>query len=993
MTQRSSSRSVAVGGVLAAGLVAACADDTPTGPAPRRGPQLGVLAPGTGDGGCEAFEVTLGGSRPTVTPLDSGRAACGTLALWVDTTATFDSAAGVVHLPVGLTNNGAYEVVPPAYVQGWADSLRLVDPASWPADSAGGVPLRFTAPDSTGTDSTAGAVAYWWYDRSFVAPDTARQALQPGGRSRTRNVDVGVQPGVRRFRVVLRARADVVTPPTLGAPPDGVPDWVYADTNLIAMNGVGNAQMANRVVQVLFAEGTSPTQRAAAVASVNGQVVGGARIFGEDGIYLVQVPSDPSGGPVLRAAADLARAPGVIAASPETVADADSAVDSRRPADDPSLGTWRLTPDRADTLVSKWAYERVAAPLAWGCTTGSAGTAVAALDYSFWRVADLAPNVQAATSYAGSGSTDRHGLAVASIIGARGNNGAGMAGMMWDASLRLYDRSFVPLLTRLFTPRVSALTDVTLLAAAARDGARVVNVSGYVAAAKLSYRATSADTARADSIVKSLRGELTAVIRRLNAQGRTPLYVFSAGNVHSSQVTPGTAPSAYPAMDAYWNGFPALADSLPDQVVVVAASTPDDRQRTDSYTGRLVTVAAPGTNVAALNQFGQVAGFNQTSAATPMVSGLAGLLFSFDPRLTAADVKRLIVTGARRGGRTTGVGGPPIINAYESLRAAAQRPGAPLCGGPVYRDTLGTYRTRPDSGWVTEAALFSSTAPFQFPMQGGRQVLLDGGAGFEWQPAGTWRAASGLVDSLGNATEQSKLGRTLKGDTVVTFVKRSGPNARYDEEWDIFLNGGAPFMTVSANDAPKVNTGHKIRYCTKWPYGGTEALNCLDYFDVDTLVSSSATVAYSSARGPQGQIVLAIATTKTVSSVGAKYANANYWWRDATLESGNTYTAAIPLGTTYLFIDVKTHAVVRKEFVRSQANTAIGFSEDGKHIVNRRVFRAVQNSYVQGATTTSRTVTCSVDYKLADPVGMTRVFTLPSRSNVTDCYPEATLAP
>jgi len=151
----------------------------------------------------------------------------------------------------------------------------------------------------------------------------------------------------------------------------------------------------------------------------------------------------------------------------------------------------------------------------------------------------------------------------------------------------------------------------------------------------------------------------------------------------------------------------------------------------------------------------------------------------------------------------------------------------------------------------------------------------------------------------------------------------------------------------------------------------------------------------------QGQVVVAIATTKNVTWVTtAKYTNPGYWWRDNGTEIGNSATAAIPLGTYYYYyIDVKTRAIVRQDTVRSQAHTGIGFAEDGESFVTRRVFRAVNTSWAQGIPTTARTITCSADYYRA-PVGtggskiaLTRPFSLPSRRNITDCYPEATFAP
>lgn len=89
-----------------------------------------------------------------------------------------------------------------------------------------------------------------------------------------------------------------------------------------------------------------------------------------------------------------------------------------------------------------------------------------------------------------------------------------------------------------------------------------------------------------------------------------------------------------------------------------------------------------------------------------MVAGIAGMLKSFDPALTAAELKTLILQGAQRGGRqVAGDAGQYLANAYESLKVAAERPGTPVCGHPAIlrgpiaaqrivftKDSLGTAR-------------------------------------------------------------------------------------------------------------------------------------------------------------------------------------------------------------------------------------------------------------------------------------------------------------
>jgi hypothetical protein len=81
-------------------------------------------------------------------------------------------------------------------------------------------------------------------------------------------------------------------------------------------------------------------------------------------------------------------------------------------------------------------------------------------------------------------------------------------------------------------------------------------------------------------------------------------------------------------------------------------------------------------------------------APIQLVAGVAGLLKSFDPDLQFSELKEIVVNGSSRTNKR--VAGRPFLNAYEALKYAAQRPGAPLCGNRVWsRDVYsGVYRVR-----------------------------------------------------------------------------------------------------------------------------------------------------------------------------------------------------------------------------------------------------------------------------------------------------------
>jgi len=230
---------------------------------------------------------------------------------------------------------------------------------------------------------------------------------------------------------------------------------------------------------------------------------------------------------------------------------------------------------------SLWAMERIGAPAAWDVSTGSPGTRIAVLDSGLARRhQDLGPNEWQNTGEVaangldddGNGviddrfgydfangdsdptDDDGHGSHVAGTIGARGNNGYGVAGVNWQAqlmTLKVCGFAGCP-----------ASAQAQGIAYAGRMGARVANMS------------------------LGGTGLSTAVRDALNAAPNT-LFVVSAGNGGADGVGDDVdASPVYPCAFGQAN------------VICVAASTRSDaRAGFSNYGLSTVDLAAPGVEI------------------------------------------------------------------------------------------------------------------------------------------------------------------------------------------------------------------------------------------------------------------------------------------------------------------------------------------------------------------------------------------------------------
>ncbi len=261
--------------------------------------------------------------------------------------------------------------------------------------------------------------------------------------------------------------------------------------------------------------------------------------------------------------------------------------------------------DPAIALGYQWNLDRIRAYQAWDVSTGG-NVRIAIVDTGISPThPDLAGKVVWGIRYYGDGWSDSnwqddngHGTHVAGIASAVTNNGQGVAGVTWGASLLA--------IKVLDSAGSGSYYDVARgILAAADQGARVINLS-------LGSQASSSGLADA---VKY-------------AQDRGALVVAASGNY-------GNDVPVYPA---------ACAD-----VVAVGATNESDQWASYSSYGPHLWVAAPGGDGSGgvLSTYWAsgsdvYAWLTGTSMAAPHVSGLAALLWSINSDMSALSLRSIL---------------------------------------------------------------------------------------------------------------------------------------------------------------------------------------------------------------------------------------------------------------------------------------------------------------------------------------------------------------
>ncbi len=350
---------------------------------------------------------------------------------------------------------------------------------------------------------------------------------------------------------------------------------------------------------------------------------------------------------VLKAIRKLEKRKDVLQASPNYIFTVDAEMDVAEMQVD--TGIQPLSTSINDPYASQTVQNKLQLPYAWDITRGSSAVTVGVLDSGIDSThEDLAGNLNTSlganfTDDGLSAWTDPvgHGTHVAGLLGARGNNGKGIAGVCWNVKM------------------------VSL-----RVAKKAIHNGSIVGTGSVEWKTQAIDYAinKRIPILNCSGGGKTFDDAFIYAINNYPgLLVASAGNEGVNTDQSPHYPSGYTA----------------DNIISVANSDGTDKLDSSSNYGAVsVDLAAPGTwlcstypvslcgsncNTGAHKAVGYHVSMG-TSMSTPLVTGVAALMKSIRPDLTAFELKRIILETVDKVSALSGkvlTGGR--LNAYQAV--------------------------------------------------------------------------------------------------------------------------------------------------------------------------------------------------------------------------------------------------------------------------------------------------------------------------------------
>jgi len=371
-----------------------------------------------------------------------------------------------------------------------------------------------------------------------------------------------------------------------------IPDKVEPPREIIQDKRTG-LKLAKNQILLAFSPKTSERKVKKIISKLGGKIIGGEPILG-----IVQVEVQAQTDDEIREKINLAQSyDEVVVATPNFVLN------------------MQTIPDDPKFQEQYWA-ELINLPKAWDIATCSKSVTVAVIDFGFnLNHEDFEGNVVYYEEITQSEISQDHGTQVMGVIGARGNNKKGIAGVCWDTSLLVYkiDGSIMSLIRYMLD--------------AADRGARVINFSGGLGWS----REPSVHIPEDWDVLEQQIRIFEPVFRYLLFSD--VVFVQAAGNS---------------GWDAIWSGVGAPLEEEFPNIIIVGSSDKNKKLSSFSSRGSAVKVIAPGEDIlTTCGGFQLYCSATGTSLSAGLVSGVAALVRGMRQDLTAKDVKEAILSGPK----------------------------------------------------------------------------------------------------------------------------------------------------------------------------------------------------------------------------------------------------------------------------------------------------------------------------------------------------------
>lgn len=446
-------------------------------------------------------------------------------------------------------------------------------------------------------------------------------------------------------------------------------DYDYSDSNIITDKDSGISFVDN-IILIYFKDNITEARKIRIVKSINAEVVGKTNALN---LYQVKTEKFKSLKEIKRFCDELMNLEEVSEATYDLISELDLNGTSYKMPSDP----WTNKDDIQDwnedqPSGNNWWCEAIKLPSTWKYNERFNNINIGIADVGFqtnhedlnvtfpntdWENKNKLPN-----SFLDDPS---HGTHVAGIIRATANNNTGITGIAWNSKLICCDIQ-PNFKEKLFTNTSSTKRLIQSITSAVEAKSKVINYSW-------GYNSNASKTEVNESAYRISR-VMSILLSRYDF-----LIVQSAGNLSITAEKNGFFCSIN--KDNCYSGKNSVPyDEIKNRIIIVGAVENDGNSyklaKYSNY-GNNVDITAPGTDIysTVVDGYGYMTG---TSMAAPMVTGVAGLVWSINPNFTGAEVKEIVCNSV-----DTSVSGNPdnaldgytykLLNAKLSVETAIEK--------------------------------------------------------------------------------------------------------------------------------------------------------------------------------------------------------------------------------------------------------------------------------------------------------------------------------